>query len=121
MDPNVKLLPNQRKPFPDPGSYRKLVGKLNYLTMTRRNIFFSVSVVSQFLNSPCESHWHTIIWILRYIKGSPGKELVYSDRGHTNIVGYSDANWAGDTSDKQSTSGYCVFIGGNLVSWKNKK
>jgi len=121
MDPNVKLLPNQGEFYHDPGRYRRLVGKLNYLTMTRPDISFPVSVVSQFLNSPCESHWHAVVRILRYIKGSPGKGLVYSNRGHTNIIGYSDADWAGNVGDRRSTSGYCVFMGGNLISWKSKK
>nr|KYP58908.1 hypothetical protein KK1_014330 [Cajanus cajan] len=121
MDPNVKLMPNQGEPYPDPGRYRRLVGKLNYLTMTRLDISFPVSVVSQFLNSPCESHWHAVVRILRYIKRSLGKGLVYNNRGHIDIVGYSDADWAGDASDRRSTSGYCVFMGGNLVSWKSKK
>nr|KYP52091.1 hypothetical protein KK1_026001 [Cajanus cajan] len=53
MDPNAKLLPSQGEPFLDPERYKKLVGKLNYLTITRPDISFAVSVVSQFLNSPC--------------------------------------------------------------------
>lgn len=55
MDPNVKLVPDQGEPFSDSGRYRRLVGKLNYLTMTRPDISFVASVVSQFLNSPCDS------------------------------------------------------------------
>ena len=47
--------------------------------------------------------------------------MLYEDRGHTQIVGYTDANWASSPSDRRSTSGYCVFIGGNLTSWKSKK
>jgi len=121
MDPNVKLLQNQGDLYPDPGRYRRLVGKLNYLTMTRPDISFAVSVVSQNLNSPCDSHWNVVVRILRYIKGSPGKGLVYSDRSHTNIVGYSDVDWAGDVNDRRSTSGYCVLMGGNLISWRSKK
>jgi hypothetical protein len=123
MDPNVKLIPNQGEPYPDPGRYRRLVvvGKLNYLTMTRPDLAFPVSVISQFLNSPCDSHWNAVVRILRYIKWSPGKGLIYTDRGHTNILGYSDADWAGDAGDRRSTSGYCVLFGGNLISWKSKK
>jgi len=97
------------------------VGKLNYLTLTRPDISFPVSTVSQFLNSPCDSHWNAVVRILKYIKRAPGKGLVFTDRSHTNIVGYSDADWKGDASDRRSTSGYCIFVGGNLISWKSKK
>ena len=75
----------------------------------------------QFLQAPCDIHWDAVIRVLRYIKGAPGQGLLYEDRGHTQIVGYSDADWAGSPSDRRSTSGYCVFIGGNLISWKSKK
>ncbi|KAK2377577.1 putative mitochondrial protein [Trifolium repens] len=121
MDPNIKLLPNQGEPLSDSGRYRRLVGKLNYLTVTRPDISFAVSVVSQFLNSPCQEHMDAVIRILKYIKGAPGKGLIYKDRGHTQIVGYSDADWAGSPIDRRSTSGYCVLVGGNLISWKSKK
>ena len=56
MDPNVKLVPRQGESLGDPRRYRQLVGKLNYLTITRPDITFPVSVVSQFLQSPCDSH-----------------------------------------------------------------
>jgi len=56
MDPNVKLLPNQGEPLSDPEKNMRLVRKLNYLIVTRPDIFFAASVVSQFLNSPCEDH-----------------------------------------------------------------
>lgn len=59
--------------------------------------------------------------ILRFIKGSPGKGFVYTYRGHTEITGYSNVDSAGDASDRRSTSGYCVFMGKNLISWKSKK
>ena len=55
MDPNVKLVPRQEEPLRDPGRYQRLVGRLNYLTITQPNISFPVSVVSQFLQSPCDS------------------------------------------------------------------
>ncbi|RVW88631.1 Retrovirus-related Pol polyprotein from transposon RE1 [Vitis vinifera] len=105
MDPNVKLVPGQGGPLGDPGRYRRLVGKLNYLTITRPNISFPMSVVSQFLQSPCDSHWDAVIRILRYIKSTPGQGVLYENRGHTQIVGYTDADWAGSPTDRRSTSG----------------
>jgi len=83
--------------------------------------FLTICGVSQFLSSPCDSHWNAIVQILKYIKKAPGKGLVFTDRGHTNIFGYSDADWAGDASDRRSTSSCCIFVGGNLISWKSKK
>ncbi|RVX20243.1 Retrovirus-related Pol polyprotein from transposon RE1 [Vitis vinifera] len=62
-----------------------------------------------------------VIRILRYIKSTPGQGVLYENRGHTQVVGYTDADWAGSPTDRRSTSGYCVFIGGNLISWKSKK
>ena len=116
MDPNVKLVPGQGESLGDLGRYRRLVGKLNYLTITQANISFPVSVVSQFLQSPCDSHWDTVICILRYIKSTPGQGVLYDNRGHTQVVGKTDADWAGSPTDRRSTSGYRVFIGGNLIS-----
>ncbi|XP_058766312.1 uncharacterized mitochondrial protein AtMg00810-like [Vicia villosa] len=121
MDPSVKLLPNQGEPLSDSGRYRRLVGKLNYLTVTRPDISFAVSVVSQFLYSPCQEHMDVVVRILRYIKRALGKGLVYEDKGHTQIVGYPDADWVGSPIGRRSTSGYCVLVGGNLISWKSKK
>ncbi|RVW86926.1 Retrovirus-related Pol polyprotein from transposon RE1 [Vitis vinifera] len=111
----------QWEPLGDPVRYRRLVGKLNYLTITRPDISFPVSVVSQFLQSPCDSHWDVVIRILRYIKSTPGQGVLYENRGHAQVVGYTDADWGGSPTDRHSTSGYCVFIGGNLISWKSKK
>ncbi|RVW38069.1 Retrovirus-related Pol polyprotein from transposon RE2 [Vitis vinifera] len=121
MDPNVKLIPRQGEPLGDPGRYRRLVGKLNYLTITHPDISFPVSVVSQFLQSPCDSHWDVVIRILRYIKSTPGQGVLYENKGHTQVIGYTDADWAGSPTDRRFTSEYCVFIGGNLISWKSKK
>ena len=62
-----------------------------------------------------------MIHIVRYIKGTLGQGVLYENRGHTQIVGYCDANWAGSPAGRRSTLGYCVFIGSNLIFWKSKK
>ena len=85
MDLNIKLVPSQGELLRDPGRYRQLVGKLNYLTITRPDVSFLVNV-SQFLQSPCDSHWDVAVRILRYVKGTPGQGVLYENRGHTQIA-----------------------------------
>ncbi|KAI3440844.1 uncharacterized protein J3R85_003080 [Psidium guajava] len=73
------------------------------------------------MSSPHTSHWDAIIKILRYLKKARGHRLIYQDHGHKRVEAFSDANWAGSPIDRRSTSGYCTFVRGNLVSWKSKK
>ena len=120
MAPNSQLTKDGEL-FEDPERYRRLVGKLNYLTVTRPDIAYSVSVVSQYMSSPTVDHWKTVEQILGYLKGAPGRGILYSNHGHNKIECFSEADWAGCKEDRRSTSGYCVFVGGNLVSWKSKK
>ena len=75
-NPNVKFVPSQGESLQDLGRYRQLLGKLNYLTITRPDISLPVSVVSQFLQSPCDSHWDVAIRILHYVKETPGQGVV---------------------------------------------
>jgi len=123
---STPMVPNQQfvkdgEAFSDPERYRKLVGKLNYLTVTRPDISYSVSIVSQFMSSPTVEHWRAVEQILSYLKFAPGRGVLYRNHGHSDIECFSDADWAGSKEDRRSTSGYCVFMGGNLVSWKSKK
>ena len=55
------------------------------------------------------------------MKNSPGKGLLFSKNHHLQVEAYTDADWAGSVSDRRSTSGYCTFVGGNLVTWRSKK
>ncbi|XP_058075568.1 uncharacterized mitochondrial protein AtMg00810-like [Magnolia sinica] len=106
----------------DKGRYQRLVGKLIYLSHTRPDIAYAVSVVSQFMHNPSKSHMEAVIRILRYLKSSPGKGLMFSKHNSQSMVyGYTDADWAGNITDRKSTSGYFTFVGGNLVTWRSKK
>ncbi|XP_058111131.1 uncharacterized protein LOC131254143 [Magnolia sinica] len=105
----------------DPGPYQRLIGRLIYLTITRPDISHAVSVLSQFMHSPRAAHFDAAYHVLRYLKGSPGKGLLYSRHGHLSIFAFSDADWAGAKDDRKSTTGYCSFVGSNLVTWKSKK
>ncbi|KAM7516034.1 hypothetical protein LguiA_005617 [Lonicera macranthoides] len=103
------------------GRYQRLVGKLIYLSHTCPDIAFAVSMVSQFMQSPCEEHLEAVYYILRYLKGSPGKGLFFKKNDKRGIEVYTDADWAGSVTDRWSTSGYCTFLWGNLVTWRSKK
>ncbi|XP_038904363.1 secreted RxLR effector protein 161-like [Benincasa hispida] len=101
--------------------YQRLVGKLIYLSHTRPDISYAVSVVSQFMQAPCEEHMTTVERILRYLKGTPGKGLMFKKSDKCCIEAYIDFNWVGSVVDRKSTSGYCTFVWGNLVTWRSKK
>ena len=101
--------------------YQRLVGKFIYLSHTRPDIAYAASVVRQFMHNPSEDHMDAIIRILRYLKSSPGKGLLFSKNAHLDIEGYTVADWAGNILDRKSTSGYFTFVGGNLVTWRSKK
>ena len=73
------------------------------------------------MSSLTVDHWAVVEQILCYLEGAPGRGILYSNHGHNRLECFSDANWAGSKEDRRSTIGYCVFIGGNLVSWKSKK
>jgi Reverse transcriptase (RNA-dependent DNA polymerase) len=96
--------------------YQRLVGRLIYLSHTRPDISFSVSVVSRYMHDPREGHMDVVYQILRYLKNAPGKRLISRKNEHLNIEGYCDSDWVSCSDDRKSTSGYCIFIGGNLVS-----
>jgi hypothetical protein len=121
VEVNVKLGEDSESPLVDKGRYQRLVGRLIYLSHTCPDITYAVSVVSQFMHSPRESHMEVVYRILRYLKSSPGKGLLFSRHDHLKIEAYTDADWAGSIMDRRSTSGYCTFVGGNLVTWRSKK
>ena len=109
------------KPYTDVKHYRRMVGKLIYLTITRPDVCFAVNQVSQNMQAPKIHHWNMVERILRYLREAPGQGVWMGCNKNTEIVGYCDADWAGDRVDRRSTTGYCTFIGGNLVTWKSKK
>lgn len=83
----------------DAGQFQRLVGKLIYLTITRPDISYAVSLVSRFMHAPTVNHMKAVHRILQYLKGSPGKGLWMKQNGHTLISAYTDANWAGCQTD----------------------
>ena len=120
MAPNVQLI-KEGELFEDPEIYKRLVGKLNCLKVTRPYIAYSVSVLSKYMSSPTVSHWVVVEHMLCYLKEAPKRGILYKRHEHTRIECFSDANWAGSKEGRRFISGSCVFVGGNPISWKSKK
>lgn len=108
-------------PIQDPKVYRSLVGALQYATITRPEISYAVNRVCQFMHTPLESHWRTVKRNLRYLKGTLDFGLHLRRSTSLDLVGFCDADWASDPDDRRSTSGLCIYLGPNLVSWSSKK
>ncbi|GJS68100.1 hypothetical protein Tco_0682665 [Tanacetum coccineum] len=117
----LKLSLNKGTSLSDVGSYRRLVGRLLYLTMTRRDISYDVQHLSQFVSAPKDVHMQAAIHLLKYLKGSISKGLFYPVQPHLKMTGFSYADWASCLMTKRSLTGYCIFLGQSLVSWKTKK
>ncbi|RVW89100.1 Retrovirus-related Pol polyprotein from transposon TNT 1-94 [Vitis vinifera] len=121
MDSQKKLGIEKESTPVDRGRYQRLVGRLIYLSHTRPDIGFAVSAVSEFMHSPTEEHMEAVYRILRYLNMTPGKGLFFRKTENRDTEVYSNADWAGNIIDRRSTSGYCSFVWGNLVTWRSKK
>jgi histone deacetylase 1/2 len=105
----------------DATNYRSIVGGLQYLTLTRPDISFSVNKVCRFLHAPTDVHWSAVKRILRYVKSNTIISLKISRSKSLVVSGFSDADWAGCLDDRRSTGGFAIFLGSNLVSWSARK
>jgi hypothetical protein len=121
LDPSVKLHNDDGKLFKDISLYRRLVGKLLYLTNTRPDIAYATQDLSQFLHKPTMTHYKATCRVIRYLKHNLGRGIMFHRNSDIQLLGYSDADWAGCLDTRRSTSGYCFFLGTSLISWKAKK
>eukprot|EP00253_Pinus_taeda_P009922 PITA_09922 len=105
----------------DPSLYKSIVGSLMYLTATRPDIMFVVSLISRFMERSKEAHWQAAKRILRYVKGSKRFGILYNVSEHSDLVGYTVSDWAGSVDDRKNTSGYVFHMGSGAISWASKK
>ena len=101
--------------------YRSMIGSLLYLCASRPDIMLSVCMCARFQAAPKESHHLAVKRILRYLAHTPTLGLWYPKGSEFDLVGFSDADYAGDKVDRKSTSGTCHFLGRSLVCWSSKK
>ena len=101
--------------------YRSMIGSLLYLSASRPDIMFALCVCARYQSNPLTTHLSAVKRILKYVLGTASLGLWYTKDTNTDLVGFSDSDWAGDIDDRKSTSGGCFYLGRNLVSWYSRK
>nr|XP_020184740.1 uncharacterized mitochondrial protein AtMg00810-like [Aegilops tauschii subsp. strangulata] len=105
----------------DGAFYRSIVGALQYLTLTRHDLQYAVQQVCLHMHAPRDYHWTSVKCILRYIRSTMSLGLTLTASAFTDLVAYSDADWAGCPDTRRSTLGYCVYLGPSFISWSSKR
>ena len=106
----------------DVKTYQQAIGSLTYAAIcTRPDISAAVGVLSQFMSNPNSVHWTGVKRILRYLRGTANYGLIYDGKTEVELVGYSDADWAGDVNTRRSTSGYAFQLGNATITWSSRR
>nr|XP_016513040.1 PREDICTED: uncharacterized mitochondrial protein AtMg00810-like [Nicotiana tabacum] len=121
LDSHIKLTADFGELLPDPTIYRRLLGKLNFLTNIQPDLSFTIQTLSQDMQSPRSGHYQAALHTLRYVRNDPSLGLFFSSEPSFQILGYCDADWASCSDTQRSVSGFFLSIGGCPVSWKSKK
>ncbi|GMJ09050.1 cysteine-rich RLK (RECEPTOR-like protein kinase) 8 [Hibiscus trionum] len=121
MVPSHKLSATEGDLLPDPQIYRRLIGRLLYLTHNRPDIAYNVHHLSQFVASPRCPHLMVVHHLLAYVKQTPALGLFFSSASNMQLSGFVDADYGACPDTRRSVTGFCIFLGNNLVSWKAKK
>ncbi|GJY54751.1 ribonuclease H-like domain-containing protein [Tanacetum coccineum] len=108
-------------PVSDPTLYRSLAGALQYLTFTRPELSYAIQQVCLYMHDPRDPHFTALKRILCNVRGTLDHGLQFHVSSTTQLSAYTDADWAGCPVTRRFTSGYCVFLGDNLLSWSAKR
>jgi hypothetical protein len=121
MSSAALLGPDEDGEAMDQREYRSMIGSLLYLTATQPDIQFIVGLCARFHSFPRSSHWTMVQQVFRYLKHTPEFGIWYLASSSLDLVGFSDANFAGCGIDQKSTSGTCRFLGSSLICWSSRK
>jgi hypothetical protein len=121
VDTQAKLSATLGDPVADTTTYRSLAGALQYLTFTRPDLTYAVQQIRLHMHDPRESHLAALKRLLHYVRCTVDFGLVLHRSPSVVLVVYTDADWVGCPDTRCSTSGYGIFLGGNLISWSSKR
>ena len=119
--PGFKLVANSVGMAINNTQYMQMVGSMIYLTSIRPGIMFVVNLLSRYLAHPTELHLQAVKKVLRYIKGTLSYGIFYKQSGNTELLAYTDSDYAGNLEDRKSTSGFLFVLSSGAVSWSLKK
>ena len=121
MTLNLKLYAHTGAPLDDPNRFRRIVGKLIYLSITRPDISFAVQFLSQFMSHPTDAHMKEVVHLLRYLHATPDHGLLFSHSSDFQLRAFCDSDWGSCPISRKSVTGYAILLGQSLISWKSKK
>ncbi|XP_048490881.1 uncharacterized mitochondrial protein AtMg00810-like [Beta vulgaris subsp. vulgaris] len=121
VDTKPKLSATADTLYEDPTKYHSLAGALQYLTHTRPDISYAVQQICLHMHAPTNEHMSALKRIIRYLQGTFSFDLHLYKSNITRLISYTDADWGGSPDTRRSTSGYCIFLGDNLLSWSSKR
>lgn len=101
--------------------FRSIIGSLLYLTATRLDLTYAISLLSRFMNSARQSYMEIVKHILRYVRGTTDLGIHFQAHTEGELLGYTDSDWVGSVEDAKSTSGYVFSLGSDAFSWSSKK
>ena len=101
--------------------YRQLIGCLLYLTHTRPDISYVVSVASRYMDQPHEIHWRAAKRILNFVQGTRTHGIFYKAKSDLGLIGFINSDWVGENTDRKSTSGYFFMPTEGPISYSIKK
>ncbi|XP_055910669.1 uncharacterized protein LOC129945033 [Eupeodes corollae] len=122
-DPNNKLVTstNDEDVLVDV-PYQEAIGSLLYISQgTRPGISYSVNMLSRFNSRPGSQHWAAVKRVMRYLKGTQNFKLVFAKHQNENVIGFCDADWASNTEDRRSCTGYVFMFQGAAISWSSRR
>jgi hypothetical protein len=119
--PGVKLEDGGETPLFGLTLYRQLVGILLYLKHSRPKLSYVVGTVSRFMQESHEIHWKVAKCILQYIQDTITFGIHYASDSTLNLIGFSDSDWDGDSTNRMSTSSYSLSLGSRLICFSRKK
>ena len=122
MVPGFKLTKDEGGTRTDPTQYKQIIGSLMYLTVSRPDLMYVMSLMSRYMEKPTELHMTAVKRVLRYLRGTTELGICYKKRIEDDgLIAYLDSDYAEDLDDRRSTSGYVFKMSSGAVAWSSKK